>query len=68
MKVAIEAKASSKIHSEHLKGLREIKKDHPELRSRYVVSLEPYSRQTEDGITILSYIDFIDRLWKNLLW
>ena len=33
---------------------------------RVVVSLEPLSR-TQDGVEILNYRDFIDRLWGDKL-
>lgn len=67
MKIAIEAKASPNIHSDHLKGLRELKEDFPEIQRRVVVSMEEQSRVTNDGIEILSYQSFIDELWKSLL-
>ena len=53
MDVAIEAKATAKISSQHLKGLRELAKDHPGVKRRIVVSLETKRRTTEDGILIL---------------
>lgn len=65
MKCGIEAKAVSQIHSEHLKGLREIKKDYSEIKKRYVVSLERHSRELDDGIVILSVADFTHRLWSG---
>ena len=65
MKVAIEAKASTHIHSDHLKGLRELKLDHPEVQKRLVISMESHSRLTDDGIEILSYQDFICSLWED---
>ena len=65
MKVAIEAKASTHIHSDHLKGLRELKLDHPEVQKRLVISMESHSRLTDDGIEILSYQDFICSLWDD---
>ena len=68
MKAGIEAKASERIHVDHLRGLRDIKKDYPELNMRYVVSLEKHSRKTEDGITILSVHDFTHRLWSGKLF
>ena len=67
MKIGIEAKATAKVHSDHLKGLREIKKDYPEMIARYVVSLETYSRKLDDGISILSVKDFTQRLWAGKL-
>ena len=32
LELAVEAKSSSKIHADHLKGLRELKKEYPELK------------------------------------
>jgi predicted AAA+ superfamily ATPase len=67
MNCAIEAKASEKIHKDHLKGLREVIADYPETKRRIVVSLEPISRRTDDGIEILSVTDFIKSLWADQL-
>lgn len=67
MNIAIEAKASSPIQSDHLKGLRELKNDYPEIQRRVVISMETASRLTEDGIEILSYQDFIRDLWSGQL-
>lgn len=68
MKVAFEAKASANIHSDHLKGLRELKNDYPDIQKRIVISRENESRVTDDGIYILSYQDFIRELWENKLF
>lgn len=65
---AIEAKASSRIRSDHLKGLRELKSDHPETARRIVVSLEPADRRTEDDIEIVGYQTFLKRLWNGELF
>lgn len=65
MEIAIEAKASAKINSDHLKNLREVVKDHPKLKRRIVVCLEPRARRTEDGIEILPYFVFTDHLWSG---
>ncbi len=65
MEIAIEVKSSDKIISDHLKNLRELKKDYPKVKSRFVVSLEKHIRTTDDGITILPYQEFIRRLWKG---
>jgi predicted AAA+ superfamily ATPase len=62
MQVAIEAKATAKVVDHHLKGIRELSKDHPEVGQRVVVSLESKSRKTSDGILILSPRDFVQRL------
>jgi predicted AAA+ superfamily ATPase len=68
MEVAVEAKAAAKVTSDHLKGLRELKVDHPRLEKRLVVCLEARERKTEDGIWILPYRAFISRLWKGELF
>ena len=67
MELAIETKSSPRIHSDHLRGLREIIKDHPELKRRIVVSLEERARKTEDGIEILPYSVFIKQLWAGVI-
>lgn len=65
MKVAIESKAREDIHSDHLKGLREVSKDYPHLKLRIVVSLASRARKTEDGIWILPYQEFLEKLWQD---
>ena len=62
MDLAIEAKATARITSDHLRGLRTLKEDHPRVKQRIVVSLETKSRRTEDHILVLSVRDFCDRL------
>ena len=65
MDCAIEAKASGRVTTDHLRGLRAIIKDHPELKRRVLVSLEQRPRITEDRIEILPYAVFIQQLWSN---
>ena len=67
MRVAIEAKAAARIGSRHLKGLRSLVDDHPEVRRRVVVCLEPRPLRTDDGIEILPVSDFLDQLWSGTL-
>jgi uncharacterized protein len=67
MECAIEVKAIKKIHDKHLKNLRELKKDHPELKKLYFISLVEESRITEDDIEILNYRNFIEYLWQGKL-
>ena len=62
MEVAIEAKATAKVTSDHLKGLRSLVQDHPRIRRRAIVCLERQSRQTDDGILLLSVTDFHEQL------
>jgi predicted AAA+ superfamily ATPase len=61
-RVAIEAKATARVASDHVRALRTLLDDHPRCRSRFVVSLEPRARRTEDGIVILPARDFVRRL------
>ncbi len=67
MQIAIEAKSSAKINSDHLRGLREVIQDQPKIKRRILVSLEARSRKTEDGIEILPYKIFADLLWSGKL-
>lgn len=68
MAVAIEAKASRRLSAHHLKGLRQLKIDYPELRRSIVVCCEEKSRRTEDGIEILPAHTFAKRLWNNEIY
>lgn len=61
MAVAIDAKATARITSDHFKGLRHLHQDHPRAR-RIVVCLESKRRTTEDGIEVLPVNAFIDEL------
>lgn len=63
VRAAVETKASRKVTSDDLKGLRQLREEHPRLGSAWVVSLESRARRTDDGITILPVKDFIARLW-----
>jgi predicted AAA+ superfamily ATPase len=62
MRLAIEAKARTNITADHLRGLRQLIQDHPNVRQRVVVSLERKSRRTDDGILILGASEFCARL------
>ena len=65
MQVAVEAKASARITSDHLKGLRSLVVDHPDVGRRVVACLEPRARRSEDGIDILPAEIFVRRLWEG---
>jgi predicted AAA+ superfamily ATPase len=67
MAAAVEAKATPRVKSDDLNGLRQIRIDHPKLKGRFVVSLEPKPRVTEDGIVVLPWRVFVDRLWRDEL-
>ena len=63
--LAVEAKAVTRVRSEHLKGLRELAKEHPGDYQRILVCLETVARTTEDGITVLPYDQFVSKLWSG---
>ena len=65
MEIAVEAKASARITRDHLRGLRTLMEEHPGVRRRIVVCLEPRARRTDDGIDILPAADFIRRLGQG---
>lgn len=67
MRLAIEAKASARIVARHLKGLRTLVTDHPDVGRRVVVCLEDRVRRTEDGIDVLPAEAFVTRLWDGEL-
>lgn len=61
----IEFKSSRKITSQHLKGLREFKKDNPKTKSICVVCLENHLSRTEDGIDVIPVRVFLEKLWSG---
>lgn len=65
MRVAIEARAVRVVRSRHLKGLRSLVEDHPEVESRLVVCLESRPLTTDDGIEVLPATEFARRLWAG---
>ena len=67
MEIAIEAKASSRITRDHLRGLRTLAEEHPAVRRRIVVCLEPRTRRTDDGIDILPAAEFARSLGGDSL-
>lgn len=68
LQIAIEAKATKRVHNDHLKGLREIKEEYPSVAQRIVVCLEPKGRRLEDGTLIVPYQQFIHMLWSGELF
>jgi predicted AAA+ superfamily ATPase len=65
MMIAIEVKAAQKISAKHLKGLRSLKEDHPEIQRRLLVCCESKPRTTEDGIEVIPAEIFADKLWDQ---
>ncbi|MCI5148064.1 MAG: ATP-binding protein [Candidatus Electrothrix sp. MAN1_4] len=68
MKLAIEAKATTKVTQKHLKGLRSLMVDHPDVQRRVVVCCESKHRTTDDGIEIMPAEKFIELLWQGDLF
>jgi len=65
MAYAVEAKASRSVTADHLRGLRELSHEHARVKKRFIISLDPRPRVTEDGIEVLPYAVFIRRLWQG---
>jgi len=66
--IAIEAKSTQKIKSDHLKGLRRLKENIDPNTMRLLICLEPFRRITDDGILILPYHEFINDLWQGKIF
>lgn len=64
--VALEVKSTSRIQDRHLKGTRAFKEEF-NIARYLVVSRESAPRQTSDGILILPWRDFLDRLWSGAI-
>lgn len=65
MDVAIEVKGSEKISATHLKGLRSLEVDHPQIGRKIVVCCEKKLRITDDGIEIIPAAIFAAMLWNG---
>ena len=68
MEVAIEAKATGKVAPQHLKGLRSLKVDHPNIKRRLIVCCEAKARRTDDDIEIIPALLFAEMLWRGELF
>lgn len=64
LEVAIECKSGARAHDGDLRGLRALAEEH-EVRHRLLVSAEREPRRTDDGIEILPWAVFLDRLWAG---
>ncbi len=63
-KWALEIKSTNLVQGKHLKGLRALEEENL-IKKFYVVSLDPKVRRTDDGIEILPWKIFIQRLWNR---
>jgi predicted AAA+ superfamily ATPase len=61
---AIEVKSAFMVGNRHLKGIRAFKEEYS-ARKYIVVSMDPKPRKTADGIDILPWNIFLDRLWEG---
>ncbi len=62
--LAIEIKASHLIQDKDLRGLRALKEE--KIFKKYmVVSLDSTARRSEDGIEIVPWKDFVEKLWSD---
>jgi hypothetical protein len=66
--LAVEAKSSKNINSDHLKGLWELKLEYPHIQKRIVVNCQGEDRIAEDGIHIPSAQAFSGALWGGDLF
>lgn len=62
-KIGVEVKATSKVVSSDLKGLRALREEN-KLDAYILVSLDKHPR-TEDGILLLPVAEFLERLWRH---
>ena len=65
--IAVEIKSTDSIRNRHLKGLRAFKQEYT-ARQFIIVSMEPRPRRTDDGIDILPWNIFLERLWGNQIF
>lgn len=65
MASVVEAKATARVTADHLRGLREVVRDHHRVQRRTLVCLDSRARRTEDGIDILPAAEFARRLWAG---
>lgn len=61
--IAIEVKGTENVTASHLKGLKALSEDFPEMK-KFVVSLEPRSRIV-DGNHIVHVDEFLKKLWNG---
>jgi predicted AAA+ superfamily ATPase len=66
MQAAIEVKGSSRVHAGDLGGLRGLRQSH-RVKHALVVSLEREPRIVDDGIEVLPWANFVERLWAGEL-
>ncbi|NBU72456.1 MAG: ATP-binding protein [Bacteroidetes bacterium] len=68
LECAIECKSTSLVQEKHLKGLRELGKEHSGVKRRILLAQEVHPRKTPDGIEILNITLFLQELWAGKLF
>lgn len=68
LECAIECKSTSLVQEKHLKGLRELGKEHSGVKRRILLAQETHPRKTPDGIEILNITLFLQELWAGKLF
>jgi len=63
--VAIEVKGKDRVRSYDARHLLQFRKDYPSVRELLLICCESQARVTEEGVSILPWRDFIDRLWSG---
>lgn len=66
METAIEVKGSARVHDGDLGGLRALGRSH-KVRHKLIVCLEREPRSLEDGISVVPWRVFLERLWGGEL-
>ena len=66
MNAAFEVKGSARVHEGDLGGLRALRGSH-RVKHALVVSLEKEPRKLDDGIEVLPWRIFVERLWAGEL-
>jgi hypothetical protein len=65
--LTLPVKSASMVGNRHLKGIRAFKEEYT-ARHDIVVSMDPKPRKTTDGIDILPWDIFLDRLWDGSIF
>ncbi len=68
MECCIEAKATQEVNQNHLKGLQQIKEDHPGVGRRMIVSLDKTRRLLDNGIEVYPWAEFVADLWSGKIF
>lgn len=64
--VALEVKGVDQVTGEHMKGLKAFQEEYSTKRS-IIVSLDPRPRQLDNGIVVLPWAVFLQKLWNGEL-